>query len=177
MANKGTESIRHLYNEIRNVPQKFFPYHLTVVARTFDALDNSVLTLFNAQKVIKSSISGSDRATYYFSSLVANLETSHARVPSTQNNDFTPSVLNVNAVIAPTISDAIFDVQVSVDDITWSSILQSPLHLPVGQKFATPTTVFSGTNIFRNNWTRAIVLAGSDLNAVGINIELDVLPI
>lgn len=169
------QSIRFLYNEIRKVAKnKIDSYHLTAIARTFDALDNSYLTLFNAQKVIQSANSAI-RVTFFFSFLTSGLESSHIRVPNLQGvTGYNPSALDINAVTVPTGGDSLFDIQFSTDDNIWNSILTAPAHLPQNNKFMATISTFSGTQIFNSGWLRCI--PSGDLTPTEINVELEVVP-
>jgi|SRR5579864_95731 len=163
--------IKFLYNEIREYADPKLNYPFKIISRTFDALDNSLKNLYNAQQVVASN-QNSFRATFFFSSLTASLSSSHINIPD-GINDYAPQSIIVNGT-APT-ANALFDVQTSPDDVVWTSILQSPLILPAAKIFSSPVKVFSGTKLLRKHWLRALVLPTSDLTATNVNIELDII--
>lgn len=179
------QGIRFLYGELRNVvgDKKVIPYHMQVVARTFDALDNSLLTLYNAQKVAQTQNNFAfTRVTFFCSLLSAGFASSHVRIPSINDSNgvpqnYIPISADINAAFIGS-GDTLFDWQVSVDDINWSSILTSFIKLPATLSFAPTTTAqfIAGPVLKANQWTRLIVAPGSDLTAQVINIEFGVIP-
>lgn len=122
------------------------------------------------------------RLSIYFSSLQAGGQTSHARVPNFLNVNnvplsYLPISADINAAGVLPTSDCLIDIQQSADDVTFTSILTTPIRLASGKAFAATQTPFIVNPILiANRWVRGIVAGGSDLNATALQVEIGLLP-
>lgn len=84
-----------------------------------------------------------------------------------------PLVANITAVRGPQISPAYVDLQTSPDLVTWTSILTTPLALPLNALSTSPVTLFAPSAQLRPGcFIRGYIPATSDLTALQISVGL-----
>jgi hypothetical protein len=150
-------------------------YRLNVILQQLNARIAAAASSSTASAT--TSISTFIRVSSFFSTMKAGLETSHAYIPfdiTGMTVKYTPQAININATTAPT-GKVLIDYQVSTDDVTFNSILSSFVSLSAGNKFGATQKNFNGTTLNSGSWLRAIVAPGSDVTAVGLQVEMEVL--
>lgn len=158
------QSIRFLYASLRQNPPK--DAHV-IIARTFDALDNSLSSIYNSVKQGSSSVK---TAIFVHSSI--NVGDVSNYIPIISGDSFTPLDLSIVAVSAPTLGTLQLDIQQSTNLVTWNSILQSYAQLPKGVQSTAPNSSFSVSTIKGACWIRSAVVSTSDLTAKQVTLSL-----
>lgn len=109
--------------------------------------------------------------TFGFDTVAANAVTPSLRIPFPAER--TPAALDISAVAPPVAKPGIYDLQTSVDQITWTSILTAPAQLPTGAYHAATVLLFQpGVKLVPGQWMRAFVEPTSDLTALQIVLQL-----
>jgi len=162
------QSIRYLYGELRETVNKT-PRDIAIIsARTFDALDNAIKTLYNAQQVIGGGTFGVTLATFIFPQLIVGSETNHVFL----SRAAVPSFVYLEMVSAGSVSQATFDIQISADNTTWKTILKSLLLFNLNVNVPTPVTSFAIATIPAGSWARAIC-NGPDITGKQATLQLN----